>query len=50
MPTPPLAVQHTFDCLQAAVAALKARHAAIREANAALLPALLARLFAHGCD
>ncbi|MBE9610929.1 restriction endonuclease subunit S [Chitinilyticum piscinae] len=50
VPTPPLAVQHTFDRLQAAVAALKARHAAIREANAALLPALLARLFAHGCD
>lgn len=46
VPTPPLAVQQTFDRLQAAVAALKAKHAAIREANAALLPAMLERVFA----
>lgn len=46
VPTPPLAVQQTFDRLQAAVAALKAKHAAIRQANAALLPAMLERVFA----
>ncbi|MFN3612769.1 MAG: hypothetical protein ACK4TH_12280, partial [Tepidimonas sp.] len=45
-PAPPLAVQQTFDRLQAAVAALKAKHAAIRQANAALLPATLERIFA----
>lgn len=45
VPTPPLAVQQTFDRLQAAVAALKAKHAAIRQANAALLPAMLERVF-----
>lgn len=46
VPIPPLAAQHTFDRLQADVAALKAKHAAIRRANAALLPATLERLFA----
>lgn len=46
VPTPPLAVQQTFDRLQADVAALKAKHAAIRQANAALLPATLERIFA----
>lgn len=46
VPVPPLAAQQTFDRLQAEVAALKAKHAAIREANAALLPATLERLFA----
>lgn len=46
VPIPPLAVQQTFDRLQAAVAALKAKHAAIRQANAALLPATLERIFA----
>jgi len=45
-PTPPLATQQTFVTLQAIVIALKARHTAIREANAALVPATLARLFA----
>lgn len=47
VPTPPLAVQKTFDRLQAEIAALKAKHTAIREANAALLPATLERLFAQ---
>lgn len=46
VPVPSLAAQQTFDRLQADVAALKARHAAIRQANAALLPATLERLFA----
>lgn len=48
VPTPPLAVQQTFDRLQADVAALKAKHVAIREANAALLPATLERVFSEG--
>lgn len=45
VPAPPLAVQRTFDRLQADVAALKAKHTAIREANAALVPATLERIF-----
>jgi hypothetical protein len=45
VPVPPLAAQQTFDRLQADVAALKVRHAAIRQANAALLPATLERIF-----
>lgn len=48
VPVPPLATQQSFDRLQAEVAALKARHVAIREANAALLPATLERVFAGG--
>lgn len=48
VPTPPLAAQQTFDRLQAEVAALKAKHVAIREANAALLPATLERVFTEG--
>ena len=47
VPLPPLAVQQTFDRLQAEIAALKAKHTAIREANAALLPATLERVFAQ---
>ena len=43
---PPLSEQQTFGRLQAEVAALKAKHTAIREANAALLPATLERAFA----
>jgi hypothetical protein len=39
-------VQQTFDRLQAEIAALKAKHTAIRETNAALLPAALERVFA----
>lgn len=45
VPTPSLAVQRAFDRLQAEINALKAKHAAIRQANAALLPATLERLF-----
>ena len=45
VPTPPLAAQQAFVNLQATVLALKARHAALREANTALLPATLERLF-----
>lgn len=45
VPMPPLAVQQRFDRLQAEVAALKAKHAAIRAASAALLPATLERVF-----
>ena len=45
VPVPSLAVQQTFDRLEADVAALKASHAAIRQANAALIPATLERIF-----
>ena len=45
VPMPTLAVQQTFDRLQTEIAALKAKHTAIREANAALLPATLERVF-----
>lgn len=48
VPTPPLAVQQIFDRLQAEVAALKAKHTAIRNANTALLPATLERVFSAG--
>jgi len=47
VPMPALAVQQTFDRLQAEVATLKAKHAAIREANAALVPATLERVFSR---
>jgi type I restriction enzyme S subunit len=47
VPTPSLAAQQSFDRLQAEIAALKAKHTAIREANAALLPATLERVFAQ---
>lgn len=46
VPVPPLAEQQTFDWLQTEIAALKSKHAAIRQANAVLLPATLERLFA----
>lgn len=46
VPTPPLTTQQTFDRLQAEVAAFKTKHTTIREANAALLPATLERVFA----
>ena len=48
VPTPPLAAQRSFERLQAEIAALKAKHIAIREANAALLPATLERVFSEG--
>jgi type I restriction enzyme S subunit len=46
VPTPPLPTQQTFARLQSEVAKLKARHSAIREANSALAPATLERVFA----
>lgn len=45
VPVPELTAQETFGRLQGEVTALKAKHAAIREANAALLPATLERIF-----
>jgi type I restriction enzyme S subunit len=48
VPVPPLTTQQTFERLQAEVAALKTKHAAIREANAALLPATLEQVFSEG--
>ncbi len=47
VPIPPLTTQRTFDKLQATIAALKARHATIREANNALIPATLERVFSR---
>jgi type I restriction enzyme, S subunit len=50
VPVPTLSVQREFDALQFKLAELKARHTAIRNANDALIPATLERLFAanHG--
>lgn len=45
VPIPPFAIQRSFDSLQARIAALKARHATIRQANDALIPATLERVF-----
>ena len=45
VPVRRLAVQQAFDRLHADVAALKATHGAIRQANAALIPATLERIF-----
>lgn len=45
VPIPSLPVQQTFDRLQAEVAALKAKHTTIRQANAVLIPATLERVF-----
>ena len=45
VPLPPRAKQRSFETLQTKVAALKARHAIIRQANGALIPATLERLF-----
>jgi len=45
VPIPPLPIQHAFDRLQTAVTALKTKHAAIANANAALLPAVLEQVF-----
>ncbi|MBN8715968.1 MAG: restriction endonuclease subunit S [Xanthomonadales bacterium] len=47
VPIPPLATQRSFDALQAKVAELKARHATIRQANEALIPAMLERVFSE---
>lgn len=48
VPVPSLSTQRTFDALQAKVAALKAHHGTIRQANDALIPATLERVFAGG--
>ncbi|MNR28880.1 hypothetical protein D3C85_1462280 [compost metagenome] len=48
VPVPSLATLRAFDLLQAEVVALRAKHAAIREANSALLPATLERVFCTG--
>ncbi len=45
VPVPSLENQQAFDTLQTKIAELKAKHAAIREANAALMPATLERVF-----
>ncbi len=45
VPVPSLSMQRTFDALQAKVAALKTRHVTIRQANDALIPATLERIF-----
>ena len=45
VPLPPLPAQQAFNQLQTQVATLKAKHSAIRQANAALLPATLERIF-----
>lgn len=45
VPIPQLAVQKPFDALQAKIVELKAKHSAIREANQALIPAMLERIF-----
>ena len=47
IPVPPLAAQQTFVTLKSTIAALKTRHASLREANATLIPATLERLFAR---
>ena len=46
VPIPSLDVQRTFNALKARIAELKSKHAAIREANLALLPSTLERVFA----
>lgn len=45
VPVPALEVQQAFNSLQAKIVELKAQHAAIREANAALIPATLEGVF-----
>jgi len=45
VPLPPLNIQQEFNSLQAKITELKAKHAKIREANQALIPATLERLF-----
>jgi hypothetical protein len=45
VPAPSLSDQQHFVDLLTSVSALKARHAAIREANSVLMPAMLERIF-----
>lgn len=47
VPIPSRSIQRTFDALQAKVAELKVRHAANRQANNALIPATLERVFSE---
>ncbi|MGH9641460.1 MAG: hypothetical protein ACRD3Q_03460 [Terriglobales bacterium] len=47
VPVPALSAQRSFDRLQSEVAALKGKHSAIRQANAALIPATLERVFSE---
>ena len=47
VPTPSLVVQRHFCQLKQQQVSLKRKHTAIREANAALIPATLERIFAH---
>ena len=47
VPIPSLAVQRTFNALQTRITELKSKHAAIREANQALVPSTLERVFAE---
>lgn len=47
VPIPPLPIQQSFNRLQTEINALKNQHAALRAANAALLPATLERVFAQ---
>lgn len=48
VPLPSLAAQRAFDDLRGRVDDLTGRHAAIREANTAIVPATLERIFAEG--
>lgn len=45
VPVPSIDVQQDFVLLQSKILALKSKHAAIRESSAALLPAILERIF-----
>jgi type I restriction enzyme S subunit len=45
VPLPPLNIQREFNSLQTKIAELKAKHTKIREANQALIPATLERVF-----
>ena len=45
VPVPFLSTPRTFDAVQAKVVELKARHTTIRQANDALIPATLERMF-----
>jgi restriction endonuclease S subunit len=45
VPLPPLNIQQEFNSLQTKITELKAKHAKIREANQALIPATLEQIF-----
>lgn len=45
VPVPPLTKQHTFNTVQATVAAMKAKHATIRKDLDAVLPSMLEQIF-----